>query len=547
MEGDKMTHTANYYSWIPNGRCRILSVVLVLWVLASRANTITWTGAGSGDWSTAANWSPQVVPGSSDDVQIGLAVFTNQPAIADVFSCATLTIGSRQQVAIVIAAGAALTVSGAVTLMHSDDNLVPGTTFAGSGSLRCGSLVIGNGITSKIIAFKTNVMVSTLANFTVMGNVFVNSASTALLSGGLGHNNSFFSVQGGVLTVGGQIMMTNLVPAYLTGAMGSSTPSSRFSMDISTGQSAKLKISGSAALTINNVAWGAADFYNGSGSSTVEYSGDSQTVATTATAGVDGSPAVYNNLVISGTGTKRTESSTGDILGVSGFLNIFGGTLDLQVNRATVSAGGDFLNAGTIKLSSASFAGGNFINKGSLTTLNDTVQFTGGNQSLVDSTLTGTMLKNSIFKTGTKTISAGNYIVAPGGNWKMADDSTVIAISAGAQLSFRSDSTGQSTITFKSVAPNPWSGLIRSSSRQGLTLAHARHTATGRRLHRAVNAASPAKARMRLSLQKQRTDKNNLQSRADIGRNFKIACKKLQAAYTERGEYNGFKTNSITG
>ncbi|HWZ16547.1 MAG TPA: hypothetical protein VNW95_15010 [Mucilaginibacter sp.] len=462
-----MTQTANNYSRARIRRCLILSVALVLWVLSSQANTITWTGAGSGDWGTAANWSPQVVPGSSDDVQIGLAVFTNQPALSGVFTCATMTIGSRQPVVVTIASGAALTVSGAVTLMHSEDNLVPGTTFTGSGSLTCGSLVIGNGITSKIIAFKTNVLISTLGNFTVMGNVFVNSASTALLSGGLGHNNSFFSLQGGQFTVGGQIMMTNLVPAYLPGAMGSSTPSSRFSMDIPAGQSAKLKVSGSAALTINNAAWGAADFYNGAGSSTVEYAGDNQIIATTATAGVDGSPVVYNNLVVSGTATKRTESSSGDVLGVSGLLTIFSGTLDLQVNRAWVSAGGDFLNTGAIKLSGAAFAGGHFTNKGSLTTLDDTVQFTGGNQLLADSTAAGTVLKNTIFNTGTKTISTGNYIIAPGGNWKMADDSTMVGISVGAQLSFRSDNTGQSAMTFKSVSPGTH-GSLKSSIRWNL-------------------------------------------------------------------------------
>jgi hypothetical protein len=496
MKNHKMSPVANhcYHTRAHSRRRRLLSAVLVLLALTSQANTITWTGAGSGDWGTAANWSPQVVPGSSDDVQVGLAVFTNQPAITGMYACATLTLGSRQPVVVTIASGAALTVSGAVTLLHSEDNLVPGTTFAGGGSLACASLVIGNGITSKIIAFKTNVLVSALADFTVLGNVFVNSASTALLSGGLGHNNSLFSLQGGQLTIGGQIMVTNLVPAYLAGAMSGSKPSSRFSMDISAGQSARLKVSGGAALTINNAAWGNADFYNGAGSSTVEYAGSGQTIATAATAGVDGSPVVYDNLVISGTGTKRTESSSGDLLGVSGLLTISGGTLDLQVNRATVSAGGDFLNAGTIKLSGASFAGGNFINKGPLTTLDDTIRFTGGNQSLTDSTAGGTMLKNTVFNTGIKTISAGNYIIAPGGNWKMKDDSTAIAISAGAQLSFRSDSTGQSAATFKSVASNPGAALIRSSVRQGRSFSHTGHAVPVRPGNRAI---SPPQAKTR--------------------------------------------------
>jgi len=34
------------------------------------ADTITWTNISGGNWSVAANWSPNEVPGSSDDVLI---------------------------------------------------------------------------------------------------------------------------------------------------------------------------------------------------------------------------------------------------------------------------------------------------------------------------------------------------------------------------------------------------------------------------------------------------------------------------------------------
>jgi hypothetical protein len=430
----------------------LVSIALTMLTLNSRAATITWTGASSSDWNTAGNWSPGVVPGVADDVQIGIVTFSNQPVLNNVLLCNTITFGSRKAIVFIINAGAGISVSGSITLQHSEDNLVPYTTITGSGSLTCASLVVGNADPSKIVQVKTTELVSTLALFTVSGNVYVNSTTCWLLSGGIAHNNSLFSLQGGQLTVNGQIKLTNLVPAFLSGNVLSLTPASKFSIDVSSGQNPRLKVLGNVAININNPQWDAIDYYNplpsaGAGSSAVAYGGASQIIATSSTSGLDTIPQPYDNLIISGTGVKNTESTSGDYLVVGGFLNVTQSTLDLQTNGATLWVLGNFSNAGTTNLSRASFLGGIFTNSNALNTRNDTVSFLGGNQVLNDSTANGTILKNVLIGPGTKTIATGSFIIPSGGNWKMAGDSSVIAIAPNAALIFQADSTGQSMMT----------------------------------------------------------------------------------------------------
>jgi hypothetical protein len=49
-----------------------LSAVLALLAIASAAHsaTITWTNTSGGNWSDAANWSPNQVPTNTDNVLI---------------------------------------------------------------------------------------------------------------------------------------------------------------------------------------------------------------------------------------------------------------------------------------------------------------------------------------------------------------------------------------------------------------------------------------------------------------------------------------------
>ena len=418
-------------------------------------NTLTWTGAASSDWNTAGNWNPQIVPGAADDVQIGMATFTNQPVISGTAQCGSITLGSRQPIVLTVAAAAALTVNGILMQQHSEDNLVPATTITGGGTLSCSAMVVGDGTASKVVLVKTTSMISTLATLNVTGDMVVNSVTADLLSGGLGHNNALFSLQGGVMTLGGQIRLLNLLPAYLSGTLTNSTPNARFSVDIASGLSPRLRLLKDTSLNISDTNWDAADYYNnagGTGNAIVEFAGGNQVVNTGSTPGFDIIPQPYQNLIISGSGTKNTESSSGDALPVGGYLHVRQGTLDLQTNHASLMVNGDFSNAATTNLSKATFLGANFSNSGQISTGADTVRFLGNNQALLDTTANGTALNNVVLQFATKTISSGGFLVPAGGYWKVVDESTAMAVSPGAQLAFRSDGTGQSTMVFASVA-----------------------------------------------------------------------------------------------
>lgn len=55
-------------------RLLALSSLIAAWLVAlpARAERVVWINTNGGNWSVAANWSPNQVPGASDD-----AVITN--------------------------------------------------------------------------------------------------------------------------------------------------------------------------------------------------------------------------------------------------------------------------------------------------------------------------------------------------------------------------------------------------------------------------------------------------------------------------------------
>src|SRR5438105_4035860 len=67
--------------------------VLAIGVLSASAATITWTNIAGGNWSSPANWSPNQVPGASDNVLITAA--GTYTVVMDVgTTVASLTVGA---------------------------------------------------------------------------------------------------------------------------------------------------------------------------------------------------------------------------------------------------------------------------------------------------------------------------------------------------------------------------------------------------------------------------------------------------------------------
>ncbi|MFB9844045.1 hypothetical protein [Mucilaginibacter ginsenosidivorans] len=432
-----------------------LFFTLLLTIARSGAATLVWTGAAGTDWANAANWSPQQVPGSGDAVQIGFTGFVNQPALSQNAQCASLAFGNRQAVTLTISGS--LNVSGAITLAHSDDDFIPHATVTGTGTLTCTSLLIGDGVFSKLVLSKTTLFSTSLTNFTVNGNATVNSVTMFLLSGGVAHNHGRLSLEGGLLTITGQIRLTNNIPSFLAGHIDGYLPSASFLIDVSTAD-ARLKLPGNPAIHIGNPAGDTVDFYTygetQDGGSTVEYAGGDQVVSTRSTPGMDRLPAVYQNLIISGSGTKVTENASGDTLDTEGYLTISAGALDLQANHAFLSTGGDFNNRATTRLAKARFYGTLFLNAGTFSTTPDTLSFLKAGQQLRDSTADGTTITTAYLKTGSKTIVGGRFIIPPGGSWTVADNATQLQVSPNAELVLRADGTGDPALIFLGINQN---------------------------------------------------------------------------------------------
>src|SRR5580658_8343543 len=101
-------------------------------------NNVSWKTAVSGDWNTAADWTGGVVPGSSNDVTIGVA------------GAYTVTISTGQSAHSLTISDAAATVAdnaGALALT-TKLSLTAGTlALSNAGGISGGSLTVGTGTT----------------------------------------------------------------------------------------------------------------------------------------------------------------------------------------------------------------------------------------------------------------------------------------------------------------------------------------------------------------------------------------------------------------
>ena len=330
--------------------CFVLFILLVCSVNADAQ--VNWTGAVSTDWANGANWSAGVVPGAADNVQIGVMAFTAQPSVNGNAQVHNLTFGGPVPVVLTIQAGKTMVVSGKIVQNHAADNLTAGTLITGSGTLTCAALMVGDLIGPRFVQTKTTTFVSKIDTFRVSGNIDLNSVTANLLTGGIANNNSLFSLQGGVVSLGGKINTSNFLPVNCN-SFGANSPNARFSIDINSDQNAWLKLTDSSAVNFSSPAFAAADFYNylsGLGRGSVEYGDGSQLVYTNTTPGVDASPVSYQDLVISGTGIKTAGSAAGgNRLLIGGNLVVRSATLDLAAKSPDTVVAGDLTNGGTVQ------------------------------------------------------------------------------------------------------------------------------------------------------------------------------------------------------
>jgi autotransporter-associated beta strand protein len=133
--------------------CVFLSVVVILsaGLQPAYAVTKTWNGGSSTDWNTAANWSPNGVPASGDDVVMGNFVPGNQSTLSGSTTILSLTIKGRSATAgtrgamLTIANGVTLTITNGLTINGSTGGtpgVALGITAVGTASVSVGGAVL---------------------------------------------------------------------------------------------------------------------------------------------------------------------------------------------------------------------------------------------------------------------------------------------------------------------------------------------------------------------------------------------------------------------
>ncbi|MDQ8011046.1 MAG: T9SS sorting signal type C domain-containing protein [Flavobacterium nitrogenifigens] len=239
----------------------------------------TWTGSISSDWSTAGNWSGNAVPGNNGDVIIPTVTSPNfYPIVATNSRCRTIMFTGNSP-SLTVNGGVTLTVTGAVTVQSSNSS-PRSTTITGGGTITSGSFIVGTSSTPNSNSAPTSI-ISTISNFNISGDLTILSSVN-----GVNTNNATFNLEGGSLNINGQIKTT-----------APSSTTSLFTMAI--GTQSRILLLGNATPFAPTGAGTSTFTLNGSGSTVNYYNTGSQTIRATS----------YNNLVLSGSGTKTFGST----------------------------------------------------------------------------------------------------------------------------------------------------------------------------------------------------------------------------------------------
>jgi fibronectin-binding autotransporter adhesin len=146
----------------PFSRIAAAFIAALLSAPTVHAALITWTNAAGGNWSESANWSPNTVPGSADDVRFGIAA-TGSVNANDI---ASETINS---------------------LVYNQNNTVlnstvinPGTTISVNGAGAAGTVLLGvDSGTSAAIGVPANISGAGTLTLNGLGNIVARQCNTA--------------------------------------------------------------------------------------------------------------------------------------------------------------------------------------------------------------------------------------------------------------------------------------------------------------------------------------------------------------------------------
>jgi len=141
-----------------------------------------WTGATSTDWNTAANWSVNIVPAATDNVDIPSTGVTNEPLVSAAAATRALTIGT----------GRTLTINSTGTLRVAGDVSNSGVFDASAGT------IIYNGANTQ-----------TIAGAITVNNLTVNNTAGVTLFSGITRVLGVYTPTAGVLTSNGHLTLAS--------------------------------------------------------------------------------------------------------------------------------------------------------------------------------------------------------------------------------------------------------------------------------------------------------------------------------------------------
>jgi hypothetical protein len=447
-------------------------------------NAIDWTGASDNNWNNTSNWSPAIVPTTSNAARIGVVSFKNQPIVqSSVPNVASLILGPLKStlsgtpsLILTINNTFSLTVNGAITQNHNSSagGVTTTITGTGTGTLNCNSFVVGDNTTPPApTAFTTPTSNTTIINTTVPVFNITNSLTLNTTASALGTyaliflqnysvNNATFHLNSGTLTAS-NISTTNANYVNRNDGFNTITNAALVDMDTGTGAST-LNLTGNTPLSV--ATGGTIDFTTGgSGTGLVNYAAISgtQTVYATSDSFIGATPSNYDNLTLSGAAAKTVD---GGALTIGGNLITSGGAINLNTNNPVITVTGTWTNSANVTQGSGNIAitgntsnssvitggsgtltfNGDYTNTGTFTAGTGTVFFSkAGAQALTDNSTNGTKFNNvTVNGSGTKTMSGtGKFAVSSSGILTMGGTAT---LAAGGVLTLNSDATGSATV-----------------------------------------------------------------------------------------------------
>ena len=319
------------------------------------ATTINWTNAAGGNWSVAANWSPNQVPGSSDD-----AVITNAGAYTVTLNTSptvnTLTLGggSGQQTLSLPAAGYTLTLNNASVVNPGGILALGGGVLYDKGGMNVGGEIYWTGgllgVADVEVDIATNgilVLAGVSGNTYSLGQPLSNAGTVQLVSGDLqinyGYYGSMVNLPGGVVEItadvsivqyGGGPGFSNQGLIVKSGGTGTSTIANN-----------PFNNSGTVEANTGTISLDSAPANLSTGSLFI---GAGQTVLSGGTAILNGS-MTCSNLVLTGAVFEGNGVLYGTLVWTGGLLGVNNNTLTLDTNATLVVAGANGATMSLIK------------------------------------------------------------------------------------------------------------------------------------------------------------------------------------------------------